>query len=34
MERIEKDLQSLEIAATLEQSVQLAQALGIRGTPS
>jgi protein-disulfide isomerase len=32
--RIEKDLQSPEIKATLEESVKLAEALGISGTPS
>lgn len=33
MARIEKDLQSPEIRATLEESVQLAEILGINGTP-
>ena len=32
--RIEKDLQSPEIKATLEESMKLAEALGINGTPS
>ena len=32
--RIEKDLQSPEVKATLEESVKLAEALGISGTPS
>jgi len=32
--RIEKDLQSPEVKATLEESVKLAEALGINGTPS
>jgi protein-disulfide isomerase len=34
MARIEKDLQSGEVKATLEESVKLAEALGINGTPS
>jgi len=34
MARIEKDLQSGEVKATLEESVKLAEALGISGTPS
>jgi protein-disulfide isomerase len=34
MARIEKDLQSPEVKATLEESVKLAEALGINGTPS
>jgi protein-disulfide isomerase len=34
MAKIEKDLQSPELRATLEESMQLAQALGINGTPS
>jgi protein-disulfide isomerase len=34
MVRIEKDLQSGEVKATLEESVKLAEALGISGTPS
>ena len=32
--RIEKDLQGAEVKATLEESVKLAEALGINGTPS
>jgi len=34
MARLEKDLQSPEIKATLDESAQLAEALGINGTPS
>jgi protein-disulfide isomerase len=34
MARIEKDLQSPEVKASLEESMQLAEALGINGTPS
>ena len=34
MARIEKDLQSGEVKATLEESVKLAEALGLSGTPS
>jgi protein-disulfide isomerase len=34
MARLERDLQSAEVKATLEESVQLAEALGINGTPS
>jgi protein-disulfide isomerase len=34
MTRIEKDLQSPEVKASLEESMQLAEALGINGTPS
>jgi len=33
MARIEKDMQSPEIGATLEEGLQLAQSLGINGTP-
>jgi protein-disulfide isomerase len=33
MARIEKDMQSPEIAATLQEGLQLAQSLGINGTP-
>ena len=33
MTRIEKDMQSPEIRATLEEGLQLAQSLGINGTP-
>ncbi|HEY0442204.1 MAG TPA: DsbA family protein, partial [Xanthobacteraceae bacterium] len=32
--RIEKDLQSPEVKATLEESMKLGEALGINGTPS
>jgi protein-disulfide isomerase len=32
--RLEKDLQSPEVKATLEESVKLAEALNISGTPS
>ncbi len=32
--RLEKDLQSPEVRATLEESMKLAEALGINGTPS
>lgn len=32
--RIERDLQSQEVKATLEESMKLAEALGINGTPS
>jgi protein-disulfide isomerase len=34
MERLERDLASEEIRATLEESAQLARALGINGTPA
>jgi protein-disulfide isomerase len=34
MARLEKDLQSPEVKASLEESMQLAEALGINGTPS
>ena len=34
MARIEKDLKSDEIAATLQESAKLAEALGLNGTPS
>jgi protein-disulfide isomerase len=34
MARLEKDLASAEINATLEESAKLADALGISGTPS
>src|SRR4051794_13596837 len=34
MSRVEKDLQSPEIKASLEESMRLAEALGINGTPS
>jgi len=34
MARIEKDLKSDEIAKTLEESMKLAEALGLNGTPS
>ena len=34
MARIEKDLQSPEIADTLKESTQLAEALGLNGTPT
>ena len=34
MARIEKDLKSEEIAATLQESAKLAEALGLNGTPS
>ena len=34
MARIEKDLKSDEIDATLEESMKLAEALGLNGTPS
>ncbi len=33
MARIEKDMQNPEVGATLEEGLQLAQALGISGTP-
>jgi protein-disulfide isomerase len=33
MARIEKDIQSPEVGATLEEGLQLAQSLGINGTP-
>ena len=32
--RIEKDLKSDEVAKTLEESMKLAEALGLNGTPS
>jgi protein-disulfide isomerase len=32
--RIEKDLQSPEVKATLEEVMQMAEALGINGTPT
>ena len=34
MARLEKDLKSEEIAATLQESAKLAEALGLNGTPS
>ena len=34
MARLEKDLKSDEVAATLEESIKLAEALGLNGTPS
>jgi protein-disulfide isomerase len=34
MARIEKDLKSDEVAKTLEESMKLAEALGLNGTPS
>ena len=34
MTRLEKDLKSEEIAATLQESAKLAEALGLNGTPS
>jgi protein-disulfide isomerase len=34
MTRLEKDLKSDEIAATLQESAKLAEALGLNGTPS
>jgi protein-disulfide isomerase len=34
MARIEKDLQSEEVAATLKESMQLADTLGLSGTPT
>jgi len=34
MARMEKDLKSDEIAATLQESAKLAEALGLNGTPS
>jgi len=32
--RIEKDMESAEVKATLEESFKLAEALGLNGTPS
>jgi protein-disulfide isomerase len=34
MERLEKDLASAEIAATLDENLRLARELGIKGTPA
>ena len=34
MARMEKDLKSDEVAATLQESAKLAEALGLNGTPS
>jgi protein-disulfide isomerase len=34
MARIEKDMQSPEVKATLEENLKVAEALGLNGTPS